>query len=442
MTMPGGCGTARSTGARRLIARCVDGDDAALALAFAVDRGLPVSVRSGGHNVSGSALSEGGVVLDLAALRSMMVDPEQRRIRVQPGAVWADVDAATQVHGLATPAGVVSRTGVAGLTVGGGFGWLSRRWGLTSDNVVSMEMLLADGERVHVSADEHADLFWATCGGGGNFGVVTSFDIGLHGLGTEVLAGPLLYPADQAHEVLRLYREVVASSANELSLYAVTRSAPSLEWVPPELRETDVLILVACWSGDLDAGEDALEPLRRAIEPAADLIMRKPYVNHQMMFDSGVLAGWGYYWKSHYLPPLTDAAIDVILEYGWAKESPTGYSVLFHLGGAIADRAPDASAAGGRDAMHALNINASWIEGGPDHPDIGWCRAYAQAMAPHSTGGVYVNFLHNDEGDARIRAAYGDRYERLAATKGRFDPDNVFRSNQNIEPMVEPVPVA
>ncbi len=419
-----------------LIARCADADDAVVALDAAARRGLPVSVRSGGHNVSGSAICDDGVVIDLAAMRSLMVDPERSSISVQPGAVWADFDAATQVHGLAAPAGVVSRTGVAGLAVGGGFGWLSRRWGLTSDNVLAMDILLADGRCVRASADEHPDLYWAVCGGGGNFGIVTRFEIGLHVLGTEVLAGPLLYPADRAPEVLRLYREVVASAPRELSVYAVTRTAPVLEWVPPELRETDVLVLVACYTGDLEAGEAALAHLRTAIEPAADLIIRKPYLGHQMMFDSGVLAGWSYYWKSHYLPPLTDAAIDVIVEHGWEKSSPTGYSVLFHLGGAVAERATDFNASSGRDATHALNINASWEEGGADHADVGWCRAYAEAMAPNATGGVYVNFLHHDEGEARIRAAYGTRYDRLAAIKGRYDPHNVFRSNQNIKPAI------
>ena len=421
-----------------LIARCIDADDAELALAFAVDRGLPLAIRSGGHNVSGSALCDDGVVIDLSAMRSLMVDPAAETISAQPGAVWGDFDAATQVYGLAAPAGIVSRTGVAGLALGGGFGWLSRRWGLTSDNVVAMDMLLADGRRVRAAADENPDLFWAACGGGGNFGIVTRFEIGLHRLGTEVLAGPLLYPRSQAREVLNLYRDVVATAPDELSVYVVARTAPNLDWVPAELRDTEVLLLVACYSGDLDAGEEALAPLRRLIAPAADLIVRKPYLAQQMMFDAGVLPGWGYYWKSHYLPPLSDAAIDVIVDMGWRKQSLTSYSVLFHLGGAIAARPADASAASGRDATHALNINASWTEGGPDNADIGWCRAYAEAMAPHATGGVYVNFLHNDEGDARVRASYGPRYGRLTEIKARFDPANVFRSNQNITPAAPP----
>ena len=417
-----------------LIARCTDADDAAVALDYAREAGLPISVRGGGHNVSGSALVDDGVVIDLSAMKGVEIDPIRRLARVQPGVRWGEVDAASQVHGLATPAGIVSDTGVAGLTVGGGFGWLSRRWGLTSDNLVSAEMLLADGGRVKASSNENPDLFWAVQGGGGNFGIVTEFEFALHDLGTEVLAGPLLYREDQAREVFDAYREFVAKAPNEASVYAQMRIAPTFDWVPTELRETKVLVLIACYAGDLDEGERVLAPLRRAITPAADLVKRKPYVAHQSMFDAGVPPGWGYYWKSHYLPPLTDDAVDVIVRFGWQMTSPTAFSLAFHLGGAIAERPADYSAASGRDAAHALNINASWTDGRREHRDIAWCREYAAAMQPHATGGVYVNFLHNDEGEARVRAAYGPHYDRLAEIKARFDPDNVFHSNQNIKP--------
>ncbi|MEA2674241.1 MAG: hypothetical protein QOI92_1433, partial [Chloroflexota bacterium] len=389
-----------------LIARCTDEDDAAMALAYALEADVPVSIRGGGHNVAGSAICEGGVVIDFSALRGVEVDPGRRVARVQPGALWGDVDGATQAHGLSTPAGVVSQTGVAGLTVGGGFGWLSRRWGLTSDNLTAARMVLADGSRIRAAEDENADLFWAIRGGGGNFGIVTEFEFRLFDLGTEVLAGPLLYRADQAREVLHLYREFIAGAPTELAVYANLRTAPALDWVPTDLQGTDVLLLIPCYSGDLDAGEAVLEPLRRGIAPAADLVRRKPYLAHQSMFDSGVPSGWGYYWKSHYLPPLTDGAIDVMVELGWQMSSPTSFSLLFHLGGAIGEPS-NASAASGRDAVHALNVNASWAAGGPQHPDIAWSREYAAAMEQHATGGVYVNFLHNDEGEARIRAAYG-----------------------------------
>lgn len=417
-----------------LIARCADEQDGALALAYAIEKGLPVAVRGGGHNVSGSALSDGGVVIDFSDLRRIVVDPAGRLARVQPGARWADVDVATQAHGLATPAGVVSETGVAGLTVGGGFGWLSRRWGLSSDNLVSVQILLADGRQVRAAKDVNPDLFWAVRGAGGNFGIVTEFEFQLFDLGTEVVAGPLLYRADQAHEVLHVYREFIATAPNELAVYATLRTAPPLDWVPSHLQGTDVLMLIPCYSGDLDEGEAALVPLRRSVAPIADLVRRKPYLAHQSMFDAAVPPGWGYYWKSHYLPPLTDAAIDVMVRLAWHKTSPASFSFLFHLGGAISERSDDTSAASGRDAALALNINAQWPDAGTEHPDIAWCREYFAAMAEHSSGGAYVNFLHNDEGEARIRAAYGTGYERLTRLKSRFDPHNVFRSNQNIKP--------
>ena len=417
-----------------LIARCADEEDAARALAYALAEGLPVAIRGGGHNVSGSALVEAGVVIDFSALRAVDVDAERRLARVQPGALWGDVDIASQAHGLVTPAGIVTHTGVAGLTVGGGFGWLSRRWGLTSDNLSSVRMLLADGSRIRATEDENADLFWAVRGGGGNFGIVTKFEFRLHPLGTTVLAGPLVYRADQAREVLLHYRDFIAGAPDELAVYLNLRTAPPFDWVPAELRGRDVLFVIPCWSGNLDDGESALRPLREFGPPAADLVERKPYVSHQSMFDAGVPHHWGYYWKSHYLPPLSDDAIDVLIAHSWLKSSPASYSVVFHLGGAISRLPEDSSAASGRDATHAININAAWKEGGPTHPDIGWCREYFAAMEPHATGGVYVNFLHNDEGEARVRAAYGDRYDRLARIKLHYDPANIFRSNQNIKP--------
>ena len=417
-----------------LIARCADVEDAAAALGYALAEGLPVAIRGGGHNVSGSALCDGGVVIDFSALRRVVVDPGRRIAIAEPGALWSDFDRASQAHGLAAPAGIVTHTGLAGLTVGGGFGWLSRRWGLTSDNLVSVRMLLADGSRVRAAGDENADLFWAVRGGGGNFGIVTEFEFRLHPLGNTVLAGPLIYPAGQAAEVLANYREFILKAPDELSVYLSLRTAPALEWVPEKLRGTDVIFVIPCYSGDLDEGESLLRPLREFGPPAADLVERKPYLVHQAMLDASVPHHWGYYWKSHYLPPLTDGAIETLVDRAWQRTSAASYTLIFHLGGAIAGLPEDSSAAGGRDAAHAINFNAAWPEGGPSHPDIAWCREFFTAMEPHATGGVYVNFLHNDEGESRIRAAYGSRYERLASIKARYDPGNVFRSNQTIRP--------
>jgi FAD/FMN-containing dehydrogenase len=417
-----------------LIARCADPDDAAVALAYALDRGLPLSVKGGGHNVAGLAMVEGGVVIDFSAMRRVMVDPVAKVAVVEPGALWGEFDAATQVHGLAAPAGIVTHTGVAGLTLGGGFGWLSRRWGLTSDSLIAARVLLADGTFVRAASDENADLFWAISGGGGNFGIVVEFEFRLFDLGTEVLAGPLMYPAAQARDVLGVYREFIKDAPDELSVFANLRTAPPFDWVPAAMRNTEVVMLLPFYSGDLRAGEALLKPLRRSTHPTVDLVERKPYIAHQSMFDASVPHGWGFYWKSHYLPPLSDGAIDVIVDRSWQKRSPNSYTFFFQLGGAIARLPDDASAAGGRDATLAMNISAAWPDGGPDHSDVAWCRDYFAAMTPHATGGVYVNFLHNDEADGRVRAAYGSRYERLARIKSRYDPDNVFRSNQNIRP--------
>ena len=416
-----------------LIAQCADAEDAAAVLAYARRAGLSVSIRGGGHNVAGTALVEDGVVIDFSRQRGVAVDPDRRRAWVEPGALWGDVDAAAQAHGLATPAGIVSHTGVAGLTLGGGFGWLSRRWGLTSDNLISARLLLADGRQVVASADDHPDLFWAVRGGGGNFGIVTQFEFALHELGRTVLAGPILHAAERAEEALRVYRDVIADAPDELAVFVVLRRAPALDWVPAQLRGVPVVMLIPCWSGDLDQGERLVAPLRRFGPPLLDLVQRTPYTLHQRLFDAGVRHGWGYYWKSHFLPPLSDAAIAVLVEQAWRASSPASYTLLFHLGGAIARIPPADSAYAGRAAAHAVNINAAWPEGGPAHADIAWARAFFQAMEPHATGGVYVNFLGR-EGETRVRAAYGPQYERLAAVKARYDPANVFQANQNIRP--------
>ena len=418
-----------------LIACCSDADDAAVALAHALEAGAPVTVRGGGHNVGGWALADGGVAVDFSRMRAVEVNGQRLRARVQPGALWGDFDAGTQSLGLGAPAGIVTHTGVAGLTLGGGFGWLSRRFGLVSDNLVAAELILASGQRVRASQAEHPDLFWAIRGGGGNFSIVTQFEFQLHVTGTQVLAGPIFHPADRARQVLRFYRDFIQDAPDELSVYVNLRTAPDLDWVPAELRGTPVVALVPFYSGDLDEGERLLRPLRGFGPPAADLVQRKPYTAHQALFDPTVPHGWGYYWKSHYLPPLTDAAIDSLADHAWRKSSGASYTVVFHLGGQIARLPEHHSAAGGRDARHAMVINAAWVEGGPAHPDIGWCREAFRAMEPHATGAVYVNFLHNDEGEARVRAAYGPRYERLAHLKACYDPGNVFRGNQNIAPL-------
>jgi len=418
-----------------LIVRCRERADAEWALRHARRHGLPVAIRGGGHNVAGSAVCDGGVVIDFTEMRGVEVDPVRLVARVQPGALWGDCDRATQPCGLVVPGGIVTHTGVAGLTLGGGIGWAMRRHGLTSDSLLSVDVVLADASRVRASRDSEPDLFWAVQGGGGNFGVVTSFEFRLRPLGPEVLAGPILHRADRAAEVLRFYRDFIAGAPDELAVYANLRAAPALDWVPEELRGARVVMLIPCYAGDVEAGERVLRPLRRFGPPAADLVERKQWTAHQGMFDAGVPHGWGYYWKSHYLPPLTDACVDVLAEWAFQATSPASYTLLFHLGGEVARRPEATSAFSGRGAAHAVNINAAWTEGGPGHPDVAWVRAQWDALVPHATGGLYVNFLGNED-ETLVRAAYGSSYGRLAEVKARYDPENVFRANQNIVPAV------
>ncbi len=416
-----------------LIVRCAEEADAAAALRYGRENGLPIAIRGGGHNVAGSAMCDGGVVIDYSEMRTVTVDVERRVAIVQAGALWGDCDQASQPVGLAIPGGIVTHTGVAGLTLGGGIGWTMRKYGLTSDNLLAVDMILADGTRARADRDSHPDLFWAIQGGGGNFGVVTSFEFGLRPIGPEVLAGPIIHPADRAADVLRFYRDFVADAPDELAVFVSLRTAPDLAWVPEELRATPVVMLIPCYVGDLEAGERVLRPLRQFGPPAADLVQCKPYIAHQGMFDPTVPHGWGYYWKSHFLPPLTDDCIDVLVAQAWQKQSWASYSLLFHMGGAVG-RVPDGdSAFGGRSAAHAVNLNAAWTEGGSSHPDIDWVRRYWQALPPHATGGLYVNFLGNEGADL-VRAAYGPNYDWLSEIKAIYDPDNVFRVNQNIVP--------
>jgi FAD/FMN-containing dehydrogenase len=416
-----------------LIATCVNATDVRTTLDFARQRDLPISVRGGGHNVAGTALCDGGVVIDLSDMKRIAIDAPRRTARVEPGVRWGELDSAAQMHGLATTGGIVTDTGIAGLTLGGGIGWLMRHHGLTCDNLLSAQVLTADGEIVTASHQDHEELLWALRGGGGNFGIVTEFEFALHPVGPTVLAGPIMHAAEDGPDVLRFYRDFASSGPEQLTTIVSLRTAPDLPWIPQALRGTPVILIIACWSGDVSKGEQAVKPLREFGPPVLDDIHLKPYTDHQSMFDATVPSGLGYYWKSHYLPPLSDGAIDAIAALAWSKSSPMSYTLLFHMGGMIRKLTDDDSAFSGRDSEHAININAMWSPG--DEPvDIEWARDFWQAMWPHSTGGVYVNFL-GDEGDDRVRAAYGGaKYDRLAALKAKYDPENLFRANQNIRP--------
>ncbi|GIG60525.1 FAD-linked oxidase [Longispora fulva] len=418
-----------------LIARCSGTADVLATVRAAREHGILTAIRGGGHNVAGNALCEGGVVLDLSALRGVRVDPVARLARVQAGVLIGALDRETQAFGLACPAGIVTETGVAGLTLGGGIGWLMRKWGLTCDNLRSADVVTADGQAVTASRADHDELFWALRGGGGNFGVVTSFEFDAHPLGPQVLAGLVLYPAERAEQVLRAYRDHLTDAPDELCTGLSLRIAPVAPYLPASVHGRPVVGVPVLYAGPPAAGERVVAPMRAlAGPPLVDLVGPTTFAVHQSLFDRSVPAGLGYHWKSHYLPPLTDAAIATLVEWAWRLPCASCYTILFHLGGAVARPDPADAAFEDRTAEHALNVNAVWQPGEDPDPHIEWARELWSAMAPHATGGVYVNFL-GSEGEERVRAAYGPgKLARLAAVKARYDPTNFFRVNQNIAP--------
>ncbi|MGH9038448.1 MAG: FAD-binding oxidoreductase, partial [Acidimicrobiia bacterium] len=389
-------------------------------------------VRGGGHAVAGNALCEDGLVIDLSPMTGVRVNPLAATARAQGGCLWSHVDHETQAFGLAVTGGIVTHTGIGGLTLGGGIGHLMRRYGLTIDSLASCDVVTADGELLVAGHDEHPDLFWGLRGGGGNFGVVTSFGYRLHPLGPGVLAGLVAWPMEEAAEVLGFFREFVAGAPDDLGIMANLRLAPAVPVVPEELHGKPIVALVVCYAGPIDEGQEVLRPLREFRTPALDAIVPKPYVAHQAMFDTALPHGRHYYWKSWKLPPLTNAAIDVIVEQASAITSPYSTIPIFTLGGAVARVDEDATAFTGRGAAHDINFVAAWL---PDDPEPerhkAWVRRGWEAMRPFGCG-VYVNFMA-DEAQPHVKVAYGDgKYARLTALKSKYDPSNFFCSNQNI----------
>ena len=422
-----------------VIAECAGTADVIAAVNLAREQDLEIAVRGGGHNVAGTAVCDDGIVIDLSAMRAVWVDPRARTAQVQGGALWSDVDHETQAHGLATTGGIVSHTGVAGLTLGGGIGWLMRKHGLTADNLLSADVVTADGEFIRASDDEHSDLFWALRGGGGNFGIVTSFEFALHRVGPTVLAGPVFWAADDTADVLRFYRDFVRDAPDELGTVIRFGTIPPLPAVPEELHWRPSMAINACYAASVEEGERVLRPLREHGAPLFDLVSSKPYLTHQGGLDSAVLHGWHYYWKSTDLPELSDDLIDVFVDHAFSAESPRSYSMLFHLGGAVSRVDDDATAYTGRNATHNVNINGVWRPEEDEEfaeSETAWTRRFFDALEPHREG-VYVNFLDADDGTRRVRESYGEHtYRRLAEIKTEYDPDNVFHLNQNIEPTV------
>lgn len=409
-----------------LIARCRGVADVITAVTVAREQELLVAVRGGGHNVAGNAVCDGGLMIDLSLMKGIRVDPAARTVRVEPGCLWREVDHETQAFGLATVGGTISATGVAGLTLGGGVGWLSPRYGMAIDNLLAADVVTADGELRHVSAEENPDLFWALRGGGGNLGIVTSFEFQLHQVGPTVLGGLILHPVEQAEAVLRFYRGFAAAQPDELTTYAAILTLPD---------GTQVIALVPCYSGPSHAeGERVLASLRAFGAPLADTVGPMPYVALQSMLDGAFPWGRRNYWKSSYVAGFSDAAIATLVAHARQAPSPGSVTLIQDFHGAPGRVPADATAFAHRHAPHALTVLANWETAAEDEGNIGWARDFHAAMQPYLEAGVYVNELGHDEAAERVRAAYGANWERLAAVKARYDPENRFRMNQNVPP--------
>jgi len=418
-----------------MIARCADADDVATAIRFAAEHALPLAVRGGGHNVAGTAVVDDGLVIDLSAMRAVRLDDSRRTVHVQGGATWADVDSVTAPLGLATPGGVVSETGVAGLALSGGVSHQRRMHGMTIDNLVSAEVVLGDGRRVHASADEHADLYWALRGGGGNFGVVTSFELRLHELGPDVFALNVAYPIDDAARVLAGWRDAVADAPDELSTAGLVWSLPVLDELPEPLRGAPYVGVAGMWAGDPADGERATRGLRELATPLLDMSGPADYLDFQRSLDPFFPAGVRRYWKALYLDGFSDAAIETTVDWSERRPSNDTLIIVRHCGGAISRVGAEQTAFGDRSSQWMLSIDSSWIDPADDATNVDYTRTFWDAALPYSDGKTYFNFPGLlEEGDAAVRASYGAGHDRLARIKAAYDPDNLLRLNQNIRP--------
>jgi hypothetical protein len=416
-----------------VIVRCAGVSDVIAGVRLGRGSGLPVAVRSGGHSFAGLSVADGALMIDLSLMKGVRVDPEKRTARVQAGVLLGELDRETQAFGLAVPSGIVTHTGVAGLTLGGGIGWIMRKHGLSVDQLVSVDLVTADGEFVRASAEENPDLFWGVRGGGGNFGIVTEFEFRCVPLGTQVLAGPVFWAMEHSAEVLRFYRDWVADAPDELMTIVVHRKAPPLPFVPTELHGKPVVMVICCWVGDLEEGEKFIRPLRMFGSPAADLCLPQPYLTHQAMFDPGFLPGRWYYYKSCDVAELSDEIIDITVERSLQIESPLTSFPIWQMGGAVGRVGDEDTAFNGRSAGFTYNIGACTETSVGFDKEREWVRDFWSALEPWHKG-VYVNFL-GDEGPQRVRQSYGpEKYDRLQAVKRKYDPDNFFRINQNVSP--------
>lgn len=417
-----------------LVVRAVGTADVIACVNFARERGLLLTIKGGGHNIAGLAVRDGALMLDLSAMRGVWVDEEANTAHAQAGCLLGDVDRETQLHGLAAVLGFVSATGVAGLTLGGGFGYLTRRHGWTTDHVRSMRLVTADGRRVRASESENADLFWGLRGGGGNFGVVTDIEYALHPVGPEIVGGAIAWPAEQAPEVLEMFRATAAQAPPELALVAAMRLAPPAPWIAREMHGRPIIALFACHTGPLADAERDLAPIKAFGAPVGDIVQRRSYVSQQSLLDATQPKGRRYYWKSEYLPGLDPAMLAKYREHAARIVSPHSAILLFPLGGAVQRLPEDHSPVGNRDAQWVFNVSGSWERAEDDAANVEWARSAWRELRAFSTGGTYVNFLNEEEAGERIADAYRGNLARLARVKAEWDPANLFRANKNIEP--------
>jgi len=418
-----------------LVARCLGVADVISSVQFAREHDLLLCIKGGGHNIAGLAIADDALMLDMSLMRGVWVDRKKRVARAQAGCLLGDVDRETQIYGLAAVLGFVSLTGIAGLTLGGGFGYLTRRWGWATDNVIGMDVVTADARIVRASSDENSDLFWGLRGGGGNFGVVTGIDYGLYEVGPEVVGGIVAWPASEAPAVLELYQTLAEKAPFELTLVAFMRLAPPAPWLPRDMHGKPIVAILACYSGKPEEGEEIVAPIKSFGNPVGDILVRRPYTQLQTLLDATQPKGRRYYWKSEYLPHIKPALCDKFIEHASKIPSPHSAVIFFQIGGALNQLKEEHSPVGNRGARYVLNIAGSWEQPETDKTNIEWVRAAWTDMKPFSTGGTYINFQTSDEGQDRMEAALGEALQELAAVKAKWDPENVFRTNRNIKPI-------
>jgi FAD/FMN-containing dehydrogenase len=417
-----------------VILQCKTTADIVAAVNVARDRGLPLSIKGGGHNIAGLAVVDDGLMLDMSSMRQVTVDTARRVARVEPGCTLGDVDTATQAHGLAAVLGFVSATGCAGLTLGGGFGYLSRRFGWTTDNVVGFDVVTADGKFVRASADENPDLFWGLSGGGGNFGVVTAFDYVLHPVGPQIVGGAIAWRGEEAASVLALHREIVRTAPRELTCVAALRLAPPAPWILPEAHGKPIVALFVCYTGPLEDAERVLAPIKTFGTPVGSTVQPRTYVSQQALLDATQPKGRRYYWKSEYLKAIDEPLAEAAIAQAARLISPHSAIILFPFDGRTNEFPESHSAVGNRDAKAVINIASAWDRPEDDAANVAWARTAWEDLRRFSTGGTYINFLTADEGEDRTRAAYRGNYARLAEIKRVWDPSNMFRANKNVRP--------